>query len=162
MASNLIVGSAVELSAGGTGVIRYVGDTLFQTGEWVGVELDDYTGKNDGSVKGERYFECEMGRGMFVRPSAVTVLEQPAPPPRKTSVASAASGPGGLKRTSRPSSVVAPAARRTGSVSDLAAAKRMSMNAASPSPAARLARPSSMLRVSPHLPFRVAHANIAS
>lgn len=35
------------------------------------------TGKNDGTVKGERYFECKPAHGVFVRPSQVNVLEQP-------------------------------------------------------------------------------------
>lgn len=136
---DLAIGQTVELADGRIGIIRYVGFPHFAAGEWVGVELEDDTGKNDGSVQGERYFDCDMGRGMFVRPQAAHVLEQAPPPPPK-----AAPVP---KRTSRPSSVVAPPARRVGSVSDPAAGKRMSMNASSPSPAARLGRPGSILRV---------------
>lgn len=34
-------------------------------------------GKNDGSVKGERYFDCKPNHGVFVRPSQVRILEAP-------------------------------------------------------------------------------------
>ncbi|OAA67273.1 dynactin [Niveomyces insectorum RCEF 264] len=69
------VGQTVKLGDGRRGIIRFVGDTLFAPGEWVGVELEKSTGKNDGSVQGERYFSCAMGRGMFLRPSAVTMVD---------------------------------------------------------------------------------------
>ena len=137
------VGDIVQISADGRrATVRFVGTTSFQVGEWVGLELEDYSGKNDGSVKGEQYFECEMGRGMFVRPGAITAVK------RKSSVAGSATGGAAKKAGSRPSSIVS--ARRAGSVSESAAAagKRMSVNAASPTPgAARLARPGSISRV---------------
>ncbi len=37
-------------------------------GDWVGVELDEDNGKNDGVVKGTRYFSCPQNRGLFARP----------------------------------------------------------------------------------------------
>ncbi|PMD45716.1 hypothetical protein L207DRAFT_482205 [Hyaloscypha variabilis F] len=136
--AELAIGQTVELNDGRTASIRFIGQTEFAPGEWIGVELEDNGGKNDGSVKGERYFECEMGRGMFVRLAAITaILDQPPP----------AAKPAAIKKAARPSSVTGPVAGRRSSVApDPAAGKRMSMNAASPSPAARGSRPSSMLR----------------
>lgn len=41
-----------------TGVLKYIGETEFATGEWCGVELDDPVGKNDGSVADKRFLGC--------------------------------------------------------------------------------------------------------
>jgi dynactin 1 len=144
--AELAIGQTVELNDGRTATIRFIGQTEFAAGEWIGVELEDNGGKNDGSVKGERYFECEMGRGMFVRLAAITsIIDQPPPAAKPT-------GPTGFKKAARPSSVTGPGlAKRMSGAPDPSAGKRMSMNAASPSPAARLSRPSSMLRVSDEL-----------
>ena len=38
--------------------VRFVGKTAFAEGVWVGVELADAVGRNDGSVRGVRYFSC--------------------------------------------------------------------------------------------------------
>ncbi|KAI8874715.1 hypothetical protein K501DRAFT_155953, partial [Backusella circina FSU 941] len=55
------------------GTIRFFGTTSFQTGKWVGVELDDAAGKNSGVVQGKRYFECKPNHGVFVRPANVKI-----------------------------------------------------------------------------------------
>ncbi|XP_070208560.1 kinesin-like protein KIF13A isoform X2 [Littorina saxatilis] len=51
-----------------TGLVRFIGPVIFAPGNWIGVELDQPEGKNDGSVKGIRYFQCRNRHGIFVRP----------------------------------------------------------------------------------------------
>ncbi|KAK1754566.1 CAP Gly-rich domain-containing protein [Echria macrotheca] len=64
------------------GEIKYVGDVKEipgGIGAWVGVELDEPTGKNDGSIAGNRYWgePSELKRGVFVRPERVEVGDWP-------------------------------------------------------------------------------------
>lgn len=127
-------GQTVQLSDGRKGTVRFAGPTHFQVGEWVGIELDEKTGKNDGSVQGERYFDCPTGYGMFVKPMMATILAQ-APTPR----------PAAARKPARPSSFN-PAGGRTSSAGDTALNRRKSLNAPSPSPVPR-ARPTSIARV---------------
>jgi len=57
---------------GQRGTVAYIGATLFASGKWVGVILDEPKGKNDGTVQGKRYFTCEENHGIFVRQSQVS------------------------------------------------------------------------------------------
>uniref|UniRef100_A0A8C3FYK8 Dynactin subunit 1 n=1 Tax=Cyclopterus lumpus TaxID=8103 RepID=A0A8C3FYK8_CYCLU len=67
------IGSIVEVTGKGQrGTVAYIGATLFASGKWVGVILDDAKGKNDGTVQGKRYFTCEENHGIFVRQSQVS------------------------------------------------------------------------------------------
>eukprot|EP01059_Diplonema_ambulator_P036241 TRINITY_DN8970_c0_g1_i1.p1 TRINITY_DN8970_c0_g1~~TRINITY_DN8970_c0_g1_i1.p1 ORF type:complete len:262 (+),score=72.19 TRINITY_DN8970_c0_g1_i1:55-840(+) len=60
------------------GTVRYVGKIPeLKAGYWVGVEFDEPVGKNDGSVKGKRYFECRPNYGGFTTPDKVTVGDYP-------------------------------------------------------------------------------------
>ena len=70
------VGQNVKLNDGRNAKIRFAGNTLFAPGDWLGVELENNSGKNDGAVQGQRYFLCEPGHGMFIRPSAATLRDQ--------------------------------------------------------------------------------------
>ncbi|KAJ8735802.1 hypothetical protein PYW07_007422 [Mythimna separata] len=68
----MTVGESVQLRlSSSTGVIAYAGPTHFAHGTWIGIELDAPTGKNDGSVGGQRYFECRARHGIFVRPDKI-------------------------------------------------------------------------------------------
>ncbi|MBE3043956.1 hypothetical protein IMZ48_15565 [Candidatus Bathyarchaeota archaeon] len=64
------------------GVVMYVGEIPEipgGLGAWVGVRLDEPVGKNDGEVKGTRYWGKEEGlkHGVFVRPERVEVGDFP-------------------------------------------------------------------------------------
>ncbi|KAK5615738.1 Dynactin subunit 1 [Crenichthys baileyi] len=73
------VGSVVEvIGKGQRGTVAYIGTTLFASGKWVGVILDEPKGKNDGTVQGKRYFTCEENRGIFVRQSQIQLVDDGA------------------------------------------------------------------------------------
>ncbi|KAL8867245.1 MAG: hypothetical protein Q9174_005787 [Haloplaca sp. 1 TL-2023] len=73
----IIVGSRCILAPSTTrrGSVAYVGliPEIPGIGPWVGVRLDEPAGKNDGTVSGKRYFDCEPQYGVFVRPDRVEV-----------------------------------------------------------------------------------------
>ncbi|KAJ6073186.1 hypothetical protein N7467_011271 [Penicillium canescens] len=94
---DMIVGSVVELANGRQATVRFIGTTHFAEGEWIGLELDDATGKNDGAVQGERYFNCEPGYGMFVRPSIVGKVIQRQPVRESKQTAKPAASAAGSK-----------------------------------------------------------------
>eukprot|EP00929_Paragymnodinium_shiwhaense_P024246 TRINITY_DN14981_c0_g1_i1.p1 TRINITY_DN14981_c0_g1~~TRINITY_DN14981_c0_g1_i1.p1 ORF type:complete len:1589 (-),score=374.84 TRINITY_DN14981_c0_g1_i1:70-4836(-) len=58
------------------GTVRFVGSVEFATGTWVGIELEEAKGKNDGCVKGVRYFQCKQYHGLFCRPSLVHRIQE--------------------------------------------------------------------------------------
>jgi len=80
-AAQVTVGARCQLARPGQlpvrGAVRFCGQTDFGPGIWVGVQCDEPVGKNDGSVNGRRYFECQEKYGLMVRPNAVTVGDFP-------------------------------------------------------------------------------------
>ncbi|EUC46580.1 hypothetical protein COCMIDRAFT_92529, partial [Bipolaris oryzae ATCC 44560] len=79
------VGQTVETTGEQQGIVRYVGPIHVSDGTFVGIELPTPTGKNDGSVRGERYFTCPPGHGLFIRDSSIAaIISQPVPPPPST------------------------------------------------------------------------------
>jgi tubulin-folding cofactor B len=61
------------------GVIKFVGEIeqLKSSGYWVGVQFDEPLGRNDGSIKGVKIFDCPDGYGVFARGNNVTVGDFP-------------------------------------------------------------------------------------
>ncbi|XXG97062.1 hypothetical protein Hte_003356 [Hypoxylon texense] len=64
------------------GEIKYVGEVKEipgSIGAWVGVQLDEPVGKNDGSIGGTRYWgtESALKHGVFVRPERVEAGDWP-------------------------------------------------------------------------------------
>lgn len=57
------------------GVLKFIGETEFSSGVWCGIALREACGKNDGSVAGIRYFECDQRHGIFVNPKNVFPAE---------------------------------------------------------------------------------------
>uniref|UniRef100_A0A3B4YF84 CAP-Gly domain-containing protein n=1 Tax=Seriola lalandi dorsalis TaxID=1841481 RepID=A0A3B4YF84_SERLL len=68
----LKLGDRVLLDDMKTGTLRFCGTTEFASGQWVGVELDEPEGKNDGSVGGVRYFICPPKLGIFAPVSKIS------------------------------------------------------------------------------------------
>lgn len=64
------------------GTVAYVGEVKEipgGSGAWVGVQLDEPVGKNDGSINGVRYWgePSELKHGVFVRPERADVGDYP-------------------------------------------------------------------------------------
>lgn len=95
------------------GYVQFIGGTQFAPGQWAGIVLDEPIGKNDGSVAGVRYFQCEDGRGIFTRPSKLSKTALPEKDMNGTQAspaAAAAAAPAAAGAASEP----APAATSAG------------------------------------------------
>ena len=68
------VGDTV-LYNGKVGTVRFAGTTEFKEGIWVGIELNEPVGKNDGSVLGVQYFKCPPKFGLFALPHKVQKIK---------------------------------------------------------------------------------------
>ncbi|KAI0652665.1 dynactin [Trametes meyenii] len=108
------LGALVEVTAG-RGIVRFAGATSFSVGKWIGIELAEPHGKNDGTVQGVKYFNCRPNYGVFVRPSQVKVISTEPEPPAHPRVARAVGHQrtGSLSRT--PSVRSIPSSPRAGS-----------------------------------------------
>ncbi|KAI0801398.1 dynactin [Fomes fomentarius] len=104
------LGALVEVTAG-RGIVKFSGATSFSAGKWVGIELFDSNGKNDGSINGIKYFNCKPQYGVFVRPSQVKVISAtPEPPPAPAVRAVGHQRTGSLSRTPSVRSIPSPRA----------------------------------------------------
>lgn len=97
------VGQTVESKEGKQGIVRYIGPLeAAPGGTWVGLELPDRSGKNDGSVKGVSYFTCQQGFGLFIRKESVVKVVKQGPTAARPN--GAATTNGGAARA-RPSAI---------------------------------------------------------
>ncbi|KAF9260836.1 dynactin [Marasmius fiardii PR-910] len=112
----------------GKGIVRFSGPTQFKPGKWVGIELYEEKGKNDGSIDGVAYFTCKKGFGVFVRPVQIKVILGN----ERDSLRAAAGGIG----SNTPARIAARPSvghKRTGSNSGLLRASSANTRTASPS-----------------------------
>ncbi|ADM11641.1 dynactin complex subunit [Encephalitozoon intestinalis ATCC 50506] len=65
--SLLTVNDRLTLGDKFKGTVRYIGRIKSKDGKWIGLELDDPVGANNGSVNGVRYFHCKDRHGIFIR-----------------------------------------------------------------------------------------------
>ena len=92
------IGRPCVVAQFGPGMVRFVGKHAGHSQPRVGIELDDATGKHDGSVGGFRYFKCDRGHGLLSLPKFVKL--KPHPPPLPTGASPPRSA---LRRESGPS-----------------------------------------------------------
>jgi len=65
--SSLMVGHTVYVDGQLKGRIAYIGEVHFAKGDMAGVHLYEPKGKNNGTVGGVLYFQCEPRHGIFAR-----------------------------------------------------------------------------------------------
>ena len=78
--SKFALGDRVQLipfkHKGKQGHIKYIGEIEGKAqGNWVGIELDEANGENNGEFNDVQIFECQEGHGIFLRPTQVKSLE---------------------------------------------------------------------------------------
>ena len=69
------VGDRVSVIGRGCGVVRFVGQHHVDGTPRVGVELDEATGLNDGTVNGDQYFSCPARHGVLTTPKSVQQVD---------------------------------------------------------------------------------------
>ncbi|KAI0305043.1 dynein associated protein-domain-containing protein [Russula brevipes] len=119
VAVDIPIGTVVDIPLG-RGVVRFCGTTSFSSGKWVGIELSQPVGKNDGSVNGVPYFSCRMHYGVFVKASQVKVVQDPpssgsptSQPVARSTLGHSRTPSAGLSRVSSSRSIPPPSPRAT-------------------------------------------------
>ncbi|KAI9987624.1 hypothetical protein PInf_023668 [Phytophthora infestans] len=134
---DLEIGARVAFGAGKSGVVRFIGETEFASGEWVGIELERPEGKNNGELNGRVYFTCAPNHGVFVKKSMVRTVLSSASSTAKAPLSRRLSGVGSsrLSGIGTSSSTAAPSSSTPSS----SASSRLS----APKPRASMITPSS-------------------
>ncbi|XP_040053278.2 restin isoform X3 [Gasterosteus aculeatus] len=118
-------GERVWVNGSKPGQVRFVGATQFAPGQWAGVVLDEPIGKNDGSVAGVRYFQCEDGKGIFTRPSKLSKTALPETEANGGNASPGAEGAEGAPVTGEPAPAGAICAAAGSGMKTSAALNRM-------------------------------------
>ena len=75
-ASTFQIGDRIKTKGGNFATVRFIGRIEpLPKGFFLGCELDEAVGKNDGEVKGVRLFQCGENKGAVLRPSTATKIE---------------------------------------------------------------------------------------
>ncbi|KAH7117101.1 dynein associated protein-domain-containing protein [Dendryphion nanum] len=107
-------GDDVILNDGRRATVRYVGPIHLAAGQFVGCELQTASGKHNGTVGNQTYFNCPEMTGLLVRPSGILrKVERSAPAPAPTPA------PAPQAKAAKP--VIAPRASRPSSIGGLPA-----------------------------------------
>ena len=124
-------GARVTFGANKTGIVRFVGETDFASGQWVGIELERPEGKNNGELNGRVYFTCAPNHGLFVKHSMIRSVVSPSPvigshasQGRHPLATSSSRVPDPKSRTSLPT----PSTRPNASLTTSAARSRLSLD----------------------------------
>jgi ankyrin repeat protein/tetratricopeptide (TPR) repeat protein len=128
---------AVQHLGGALGTVRFVGGVHYAKGEWAGVELDEPLGKNDGSVKGVRYFDAADKRGLFAKAADLSLATSaPAPAPGAPAPSGAPAPPSSSSSSSVASSTrSAAAAAASAQAAQASASSSSSSSSSSAAPA---------------------------
>ena len=71
------IGDRIKTKGGNLATVRFIGRIEpLPKGYFLGCELDEAVGKNDGEVKGVRLFQCDANKGAVLRPSTATKIEE--------------------------------------------------------------------------------------
>ncbi len=73
------IGDRCEVQPGARrGTVRWIGEAeVLKAGYWVGIQLDEPLGMNNGTIKGEKLFECDNNFGSMCRGKNVIVGDFP-------------------------------------------------------------------------------------
>ncbi|KAK5087111.1 hypothetical protein LTR05_004282 [Lithohypha guttulata] len=137
------------------GILRYIGPIEGgPAGTYCGIELPEATGKNDGSAKGRRYFQCSPNHGVFVKKDVVVPTAATKPTAKR--VSTIAPSPS-VSRTA-PATV---ASRRTSNVpASRPSSIRQSISNVAPVQKLTASRPSSQVILRESIPSRAGRSSV--
>ena len=77
VATEITVGMRCIVKGKATGTVRFGPDEArFGPGQWVGIELDEPRGINNGMANGTRYFQCRERHGLFTRAANLKLVTE--------------------------------------------------------------------------------------